>query len=53
MPGGAPANVAVAARRLGFSADFFGIVGYYPFGGLLIYSLLCVGVETRGMRIDP
>ncbi len=53
MPGGAPANVAVAARRLGFSAAFIGKVGDDPFGRLLIDSLQSEGVETRGMRIDP
>jgi fructokinase len=34
-PGGAPANVAVAARRLGLKTGFIGSVGDDPFGRLL------------------
>ena len=52
MPGGAPANVAVAARRLGASSAFIGQVGDDAFGHHLIATLQAEGVETRGMRLD-
>lgn len=51
-PGGAPANVAVAARRLGARTAFIGKVGDDAFGRLLIDTLRAEGVETRGMRVD-
>ncbi|MEA3334976.1 MAG: carbohydrate kinase [Chloroflexota bacterium] len=51
-PGGAPANVAVAARRLGATTAFIGKVGDDAFGRFLIDVLRQQGVETRGMRID-
>lgn len=51
-PGGAPANVAVAARRLGASSAFIGKVGDDAFGHYLIEALRREGVETRGMRVD-
>jgi fructokinase len=51
-PGGAPANVAVATRRLGASAAFIGKVGNDAFGYHLIDVLRREDVETRGMRID-
>ena len=53
MPGGAPANVAVAAQRLGATSAFIGKVGNDAFGQLLIDTLRAEGVETRGMRVDP
>lgn len=52
MPGGAPANVAVAARRLGASSAFIGQVGDDAFGDHLIATLRAAGVETRGIRRD-
>ena len=52
MPGGAPANVAVAARRLGAPSAFIGKVGDDAFGHTLIATLKAEGVETRGMRLD-
>lgn len=52
MPGGAPANVAVAARRLGASSAFIGKVGDDAFGRMLIDMLRGEGVETRGVRVD-
>ncbi|MFN2195884.1 MAG: PfkB family carbohydrate kinase [Anaerolineales bacterium] len=52
-PGGAPANVAVAAARLGFSTAFIGKVGADAFGEHLIATLEQEGVVTRGMRRDP
>jgi fructokinase len=51
-PGGAPANVAVAAARLGASAAFIGKVGQDRFGEFLRDVLLHEGVETRGLRFD-
>lgn len=51
-PGGAPANVAVAARRLGAQSGFIGKVGDDAFGHFLIDVLRAEGVETRGMRTD-
>ncbi len=51
-PGGAPANVAVAARRLGAEVAFIGKVGDDAFGHHLIKVLREEGVETRGMRLD-
>lgn len=51
-PGGAPANVAVAAHRLGASSAFIGKVGDDAFGHFLIDTLRAEGVETRGMRVD-
>jgi sugar/nucleoside kinase (ribokinase family) len=51
-PGGAPANVAVAARRLGASSAFIGKIGDDAFGHYLLDVLRDEGVETRGMRVD-
>ena len=48
-PGGAPANVAVAVRRLGRSAGFIGAVGNDPFGEFLAGVLASEGVETTGL----
>jgi len=52
-PGGAPANVAVAACRLGLKSAFIGKVGDEAFGRWLAGVLEEQGVETRGMRFDP
>jgi fructokinase len=52
VPGGAPANVAVAAARLGARSAFIGKVGDDPFGHYLAELLQRQGVETRGMRFD-
>jgi fructokinase len=51
-PGGAPANVAVAAVRLGAQSAFIGKVGDDPFGHHLAGVLRQEGVEVRGMRFD-
>jgi len=51
-PGGAPGNVAVAARRLGLASAFIGKVGDDAFGHFLIATLAAEGVETRGIRLD-
>ena len=52
-PGGAPANVAVAAARLGKKTAFIGKVGDDAFGRFLVDTLAQEDVETRGMRLDP
>lgn len=45
-PGGAPANVACGAVKLGRSAAFVGKVGDDPFGRMLRETLNQVGVDT-------
>ena len=52
VPGGAPANVAAAAARLGTPSAFIGKVGDDPFGRRLAAVLAENGVDTRGMRFD-
>jgi fructokinase len=52
-PGGAPANVAVAAVRLGMQSAFIGKVGDDPFGHYLADVLRQEDVDVRGMRYDP
>ena len=44
--GGAPANVAVAAARLGSSAAFVGMLSRDAFGDFLLQSLADAGVST-------
>lgn len=51
-PGGAPANVAVAATRLGARSAFIGKVGDEAFGHHLADILRREGVDVRGMRFD-
>ena len=51
-PGGACANVAVAAARLGKESAFIGKVGEDAFGHSLVETLKQNGVETRGIRFD-
>jgi fructokinase len=51
-PGGAPANVAVAATRLGAQSAFIGKVGDEAFGHHLAEILRQEGVDVRGMRYD-
>jgi fructokinase len=53
VPGGAPANVAVAAARLGRASAFIGKVGDEAFGHHLANVLGREGVSTRGIRFDP
>lgn len=48
-PGGAPANVAVAARRLGASVGFVGAVGDDPFDAFLADVLAAEGIDTAGL----
>ena len=51
-PGGAPANVAVAAARLGVKSAFLGKVGEDAFGHHLAEILKNEGVDTCGIRFD-
>jgi fructokinase len=51
-PGGAPANLAVAAARLGTDAAFIVKVGYDPFGDQLRRTLQESGVDTSFLYTD-
>ena len=51
-PGGAPANVAVAASRLGLSSSFIGRVGKDSFGSFLRDTLIHNGVGTASLAVD-
>jgi fructokinase len=52
-PGGAPANAAVAAARLGSQSAFIGKVGQDTFGRHLETVLRDEGVNTEGIQFDP
>ena len=52
VPGGAPANAAVAAARLGAKSAFIGKVGDEAFGHHLSDVLAAEGVDVRGVRFD-
>ena len=52
-PGGAPANLAVAASRLGAGTAFIGKVGRDSFGDFLRDCLRSNGVDVSGMAVDP
>ena len=53
-PGGAPANVAVAAARLGEQAAFAGSVGKDLFGNFILRALEAEAVDTSAVqRRDP
>lgn len=52
-PGGAPANVAVAAARLGARAAFIGCVGADSFGAQLRGTLERSGVDVRALAVHP
>jgi fructokinase len=52
-PGGAPANVAVAAAKLGAEAAFVGRLGDDLFGEFILRALEAVGVETSAVRRQP
>ena len=51
-PGGGPANVAVALRRLGMPCALIAKVGDDAFGRHLIAVMDEQGVETRGIGVD-
>jgi len=52
-PGGAPANLAVAASRLGAKTAFVGKVGNDSFGVFLRGCLEENGVDVSGLAVDP
>ena len=53
-PGGAPANVAVAAARLGVEAGFVGRLGDDLFGDFILEALEASGVDTSAiLREEP
>ena len=52
-PGGAPANVAVSAARLGARSAFIGKLGDEAFGHHLADVLRIEGVDVSGVRFDP
>ena len=52
-PGGAPANLAVAASRLGAKTAFIGRVGRDSFGDYLKQCLAENGVDVSGLSVDP
>ncbi len=52
-PGGAPANVAVAAAKLGAEAAFVGRLGDDLFGEFILRALEAVGVETSAVLRQP
>src|SRR5215204_4430229 len=49
-PGGAPANVAVAAARLGSEATFIASVGEDLFGDFILQALESEGVDISGVE---
>ena len=49
-PGGAPANVAVAASKLGVRTAFIGCIGNDAYGDLLEETLIRFGVSTEGLQ---
>ena len=49
-PGGAPANVAAAAARLGAEASFVGGVGQDLFGNFILRALETEGVDVSAVR---
>lgn len=51
-PGGAPANLAVAASRLGASSAFIGKVGTDSYGTFLRNTLIENNVDVSGMVVD-
>ena len=51
IPGGAPANVAVAAKKLGVETAFIGCVGDDLYGELLRDTLLRYGVSAAGLQV--
>ena len=52
-PGGAPANLAVAASRLGARTAFVGRVGDDSYGAFLRRTLQQNGVDVTGLSVDP
>jgi fructokinase len=52
VPGGAPANVAVAVCRLGGNSAYLGAVGDDAFGEAVVECLKGCGVDVSGIRTD-
>ena len=52
-PGGAPGNVLSMLTRLGHRTGFIGKVGEDIFGHQLLAALKEVGIDTKGIRLDP
>ena len=52
-PGGAPANVAVGAQRLGAQSEFWGAVGDDPFGEFLRATVGAEGVDVSRLQLRP
>ncbi len=52
-PGGAPANLSVAAARLGARTAFIGKVGKDSYGTFLRQTLIDNNVDVSGMVTDP
>lgn len=52
-PGGAPANVAVAAARLGAQSAFIGRLGDDLFGQFILRALEASGVDTAAILREP
>ena len=50
IPGGAPANLAVVARKLGAETAFIGCVGPDSFGNILRDTLLRYDVDASGLQ---
>lgn len=51
IPGGAPANLAVAARKLGVKTAFVGCVGNDAFGRILRDTLRHYDVDASGLQV--
>lgn len=51
IPGGAPANVAVAARKLGADTAFIGCVGNDAFGKILLSTLEKYGIDASNLEV--
>ena len=51
IPGGAPANLAVAARKLGVRTAFIGCVGNDAFGRILQDTLRHYDVDASGLQV--
>ena len=52
-PGGAPANLAVAAAKLGAHTAFVGRIGADAYGNFLKKTLIDWGVDVSGLSQDP
>ena len=52
-PGGAPANVLVALKRLGHDVAFIGKVGEDMHGAFLRETLVNAGIDCTGLVSDP